>query len=82
MFREDSPAASDLITHSSYVDDLIDSRPSKSDALKTAKEVEDILAKGGFSIKCWQFSGESSSRVYEQLAETDYESNKFVQPTD
>ena len=34
--------------------------------LKVAKETEDILAKGGFSIKCWQFSGESCPRVSQE----------------
>ena len=63
------------------MDDLIDSRPSKPDALKIAKETEEILAKGGFSIKCWQFSGESSSRIYEQLKETN-ESRKIAEQSE
>ncbi len=50
LFREDSPPAADVIKYSSYVDDLIDSRPSKPDALKIAKETKEILAKGRFSI--------------------------------
>jgi hypothetical protein len=37
LYREDSPQAANLLKHSSYVDDLIDSRPSKPDALKIAK---------------------------------------------
>ena len=45
------------------MDDLIDSRPSVSDAVQVAKEVEDMLAKGGFTVKCWQLSGERSSRT-------------------
>ena len=67
LFREDSPQAADLLKNSSYVDDLIDSQPSKSEALKIAKETEEMLTKGGFSVKCWQFSGESKPRVYEEL---------------
>ncbi|CAB4001317.1 Hypothetical predicted protein [Paramuricea clavata] len=71
LYREDSPQAANLLKHSSYVDDLIDSRPSKPDALKIAKEAEDILAKGGFAVKCWQFSGETQPRVKEELLKLD-----------
>ena len=71
LYREDSPQAANLLKHSSYVDDLIDSRPSKPDALKIAKEAEDILAKGGFAVKCWQFSGETQPRVKEELLKMD-----------
>ncbi|CAB4034847.1 Hypothetical predicted protein [Paramuricea clavata] len=67
LYREDSPQAANLLKHSSYVDDLIDSRPSKPDALKIAKEAEDILTKGGFAVKGWQFSGEAQPRVKEEL---------------
>ena len=71
LYREDSPQAANLLKYSSYVDDLIDSRPSKPDALKIAKEAEDILAKGGFAVKCWQFSGETQPRVKEELLKLD-----------
>ncbi|CAB3998608.1 Hypothetical predicted protein [Paramuricea clavata] len=71
LYREVSPQAANLLKHSSYVDDLIDSRPSKPDALKIAKEAEDILAKGGFAVKCWQFSGETQPRVKEELLKLD-----------
>ena len=71
LYREDSPQVANLLKHPSYVDDLIDSRPSKPDALKIAKEAEDILAKGGFSVKCWQFSGETQPRVKEELLKMD-----------
>ena len=30
-----------------------------------------MLAKGGFSVKCWQFSGELKSRVYAELSKTE-----------
>ena len=67
LFQEDSPSAANLLKHSSYVDDLIDSRESKHKALKIAKEAQDMLAKGGFSVKCWQFSGESKPRGQQDL---------------
>lgn len=60
-FEEESPRAAKLLKKSSYVDDLIDSRPSLSDAILVGKETEGMLAKGGFSVKCWQLSGEELS---------------------
>ena len=60
MFQTESPKAANLLERSSYVDDLIDSQPSTTEALKIAHETEEILAKGGFAVKCWQFTGESS----------------------
>ena len=62
-FENESPEAAKLLKKSSYVDDLIDSKPSQSDAIQVAKEVEDMLVKGGFSVKCWQLSVERSPRV-------------------
>lgn len=70
-FEKDSPEAAKLLKKSSYVDDLIDSRPSVSDAVQVAKEAEDMLAKGGFSVKCWQLSGEKSSRTSHSQHEAD-----------
>ena len=74
MFETDSPKVSNLLRSSSrsrsnYVDDLIDSQPSTAEALKIARETEDMLAKGGFAVKCWQFTGESSPRTGEVLSE-------------
>ena len=56
MFETDSPKAANLLKRSSYVDDLIDSQPSTAEALTIARETEDMLAKGGFAVKCWQFT--------------------------
>ena len=69
MFETDNPKAANLLKRSSYVDDLIDSQPSTAEALKIARETEDMLAKGGFAVKCWQFTGESSPRTGEVLSE-------------
>ena len=62
-FEKDSSKAAKLLKKSSYVDDLIDSRPYVSDAVQVVKEVEDMLAKGRFTVKCWQLSGERSSHM-------------------
>ena len=68
MFESESPRAAYLLKRSSYVDDLIDSQPNTPEALKIAHEIEDILAKGGFAVKCWQFTGESSPRMGKMLS--------------
>ena len=52
MFETESPKAANLLRRSSYVDDLIDSQPSTPEAWKIARETEDMLAKGGFVVKC------------------------------
>ena len=43
LFEEESPKAAELLRRSSYVDDLIDSQPTKSMALKLAQDTENIL---------------------------------------
>ena len=63
MFETESPKAANLLKRSSYVDDLIDSQPSTPEAWKIAREMEDMLARGRFVVKCWQFTGESSPRT-------------------
>ena len=60
LFETESPKAANLPKRSSYVDDLIDSQLSTLEALKIAHETEGMLAKGGFAVKCLQFTGESS----------------------
>jgi hypothetical protein len=68
LFKNESiHQASKVLKESSYVDDLIDSCASKSEALKLCHEVEEILTKGGFKVKCWQLSGESNPRVGDEL---------------
>ena len=51
-FKKDSLEAAELLKKSSYVDDLIDSRPTLNCALRVAKKTETMLAKGGFLVKC------------------------------
>ena len=59
LFREDCPRAAELIKSSTYVDDIIDSFPDKGNSLDVIGKAELMLAKGGFQVKCWQFSGDS-----------------------
>ena len=62
LSRNDYPEAAELITRCSYMDDLIDSTSSTDKATKLAQEVNIVLQKGGFMIKCWQFSGDDSAK--------------------
>ena len=49
------------------MDGLINCEPSKSEALKVAHETENMLAKGSFTVKCWQFSQGSGARTAIEL---------------
>ena len=62
LFEDESPEAAELLRKSSYVEGLIDSRSTKAVALKLAQDTENMLHKGGFVLKCWQFSGEEKTR--------------------
>ena len=62
LFEDKSPEAAELLRKSSYVEGLIDSRSTKAVALKLEQDTENMLHKGGFVLKCWQFSGEEKTR--------------------
>ena len=59
--EERYPQVAELITNSSYMDDLIDSVETSEKAVELAKQVDQVLKFGGFVIKCWQFSFETSA---------------------
>ena len=83
LFKDESPEAAEMLKKSSYVGDLIDSRPNKSEAMKLAYDAENMLAKGGFTVKCWQFSGEVKTRSGEELQQIvvpEYKSNDLARP--
>ena len=58
---DNAPRAAEFITHSSYMDDLIDSVSSVEEASDLAKQTEDLLSLGSFQVKGWQFSKDKSS---------------------
>ena len=62
-FQEDSPKAAKILQGATYVDDIIDSAPTMYEALLLTQDVENMLDKGGFKIKCWQFSGEDGAHI-------------------
>ena len=57
-FGEDCPRAAEMIKVGSYVDDLLDSVPSKEEAISLSEGCENMLKKGGFKIKFWVKSGD------------------------
>ena len=57
LFHSDSPSAAKLLKDSTYVDDILDSISNRNTAEVLSKEAEEMLLKGGFHIKFWQFSG-------------------------
>lgn len=61
MCEEQFPQVATLLKTSTYVDDIVDSVKDEETAITLAKMTEEVLAKGGFKIKCWQFSGETAS---------------------
>ena len=75
MFQIDSPKAANLLKTSSYVDILIDSLPSKCEAIEGSRETENMFVKGGFTVKCWQFSQESGTRTGNELSSKNDEAN-------
>ena len=77
LFQNDCPRAADLLKRSTYVDDLIDSSLNKAEAENLACEVEKMLEKGGFKVKCWQLSDEPTPRTGKlQLVEAEANSEK------
>ena len=70
MHKEKYPRACQFILESSYVDDLIDSVKNMQCAEKLAKDTEEVLAKGGFFVKCWQSTGASDTLQGGELKES------------
>lgn len=57
QFSHLNPAAASFIKGSSYVDDLVDSVSNLKTAQDIAEGTDEILLKGGFSVKAWDFGG-------------------------
>ena len=50
-FQNDFPDAAKTIKESSYVDDILDSVKSKTEANHKISNINTVLEKGGFSVK-------------------------------
>ena len=57
--RDEFPRVADFVSRNSYIDDLIDSVKGTNSALKLAEDTEKVLDNGGFSVKCWQITGQN-----------------------
>ena len=62
LASNDHPDVAKLLDRSIYVDDIVDSVSTINEAKQLALKTEEILSKFGFKIKCWQFSGEKTSK--------------------
>ena len=63
--RQTAPEASKIIERDRYVDDLIHSYPSVSDAFQRITDVEKILSTGSFKIKEWHCCYRSVTGTFE-----------------
>ena len=63
MYKEKCPEASNTIITNSYMDDIPESVPTKKEAIHRIKEIDMILATGGFKIKEWIISGDDTSDI-------------------
>lgn len=56
MFQQDFPQVKQLLYHSTYVDDIVESTTNVEEAQKLARDTELVLKRGGFAIKGWLFN--------------------------
>ena len=57
MYQHISPAAADMLTRSTYIDDIQHTASTYSEAKALTSDADKILDKGGFLIKHWIYSG-------------------------
>ena len=63
LFQEQYPRVAELLTKSTYVDDIVDSMPDLDGAITLALDTNQVLSKAGFHTKGWLFSGEDEPRM-------------------
>ena len=66
IHRDIFQEAHKAITRDTYVNDILPSIPTVGQATKLMKDVEKVLASGGFKIKRWIISGTSYNYNLEQ----------------
>ncbi|XP_028416265.1 uncharacterized protein LOC114540191 [Dendronephthya gigantea] len=76
--KEIHPEASRTLLENSYVDDIWDSAPTEQKAKKITKEVDEILATGGFTVKGW-LSNRSAVQVSNSAAPKNTECMKLLE---
>jgi len=58
MAKDEFQEASETIVKNTYVDDVIDSVSDHDVASLRTKQIDEVLARGGFKIKGWRMSGQ------------------------
>ena len=61
MGNEQYPDAAQIVKHNTYMDDIIESTTDLPTAQKLMQDIETLIIKGGFKLKEWIFTRESSN---------------------
>ena len=77
LFEKEYLRVAEVLRHSTYVDDIIDSVPSLEEAVSLAADTDTVLLKAGFKVKGWQFTKETAAH---QQIQTELEP-VFTEPT-
>ena len=78
MNRRTYASAADMIVKNSYVDDLIQSVPTVTDAVTLAENVQCVLKKGGFKIKHWIMSGDEDMTAKSKITFSNVDKEKVL----
>ncbi|KAK3896107.1 hypothetical protein Pcinc_000205 [Petrolisthes cinctipes] len=73
MLESEYPEAAAMLIHDSYVDDVIHSCDTVSEALRKLTDTGEILKVGGFQIKQWVISGDHDKVYDKKLVDTEME---------
>ena len=67
------PLTAEMVNRNSYVDDILSSVSTVEKAKRTIAETNEILSEGGFQIRHWVVSGDSSEDEFLNILKTDKE---------
>ena len=76
MMRNEYPEATDIIQNNTYMDDIIESKDNFAMARKLSQHIERAIAKGGFQVKEWIFSGDISKQEEKIMVEKPHTSTE------
>ncbi|XP_028395713.1 uncharacterized protein LOC114519743 [Dendronephthya gigantea] len=79
--RETTPEASKIIERDRYVDDLLHSCPSNTDAIQRISDIEKILNTGSFPIKEWHCSSKEVRDRVSKVTKVTSQLNPVSLPT-
>ena len=76
LSKEEYPRAAEIIINSSYVDDIISSFADQEEAHKIITHINEVLLRGGFRVKAWRVSGQTTEEGLEICTTVDnFDSN-------